>query len=223
MQDPKLLLLLDIVIEHYISKWDPIWSKFLHSLEDVEYAPSTLRKYLNVLEKSGLVYQPYNSSGRIPTVKGLSMYIEQQIHEDVKDIAAEEMDIKNARMDLKRLVEALGSVADGVVAGFLKNDEYFFLWINNLLKEDIHEDYKSVREIIKFIESKKIITLLDEKLMKRGQIYYSFFEWDGVVISCLYTKINIAGYDCVMTILGPTRVNYRKNVAILQRVLQTLT
>ncbi|MBP7062201.1 hypothetical protein KBA84_05360 [Patescibacteria group bacterium] len=99
----------------------------MHSLEDVEYAPSTLRKYLNVLEKSGLVYQPYNSSGRIPTVKGLSMYIEQQIHEDVKDIEAEEMDIKNARMDLKRLVEALGSVADGVVAGFLKNDEYFFL------------------------------------------------------------------------------------------------
>lgn len=222
MHDPKLLLLLDIVIEHYISKWDPIGSKFLHSLEDVEYAPSTLRKYLNVLEKSGLVYQPYNSSGRIPTVKGLSMYIEQQIHEDVKDIEAEEMDIKNARMDLKRLVEALGSVADGVVAGFLKNDEYFFLWINNLLKEDVHEDYKSVREIIKFIESKKIITLLDEKLMKRNQIYYSFFEWDDVVISCLYTKINIGGYDCVMTVLGPTRVNYRKNVAILQRVLQTL-
>jgi transcriptional regulator of heat shock response len=119
-------------------------------------------------------------------------------------------------------VEALGSVADGVVAGFLKNDEYFFLWINNLLKEDVHEDYKSVREIIKFIESKKIITLLDEKLMKRNQIYYSFFEWDDVVISCLYTKINIGGYDCVMTVLGPTRVNYRKNVAILQRVLQTL-
>lgn len=52
MHDPKLLLLLDIVIEHYISKGDPIGSKFLHSLNDVQYAPSTLRKYLNVLEKS---------------------------------------------------------------------------------------------------------------------------------------------------------------------------
>lgn len=104
------------------------------------------------------------------------MYIEQQIHEDVKDIEAEEMDIKNARMDLKRLVEALGSVADGVVSGFLKNDEYFFLGINNLLKEDMQEDYKSVKEIIRFIENKKIISLLDEKIMKKNQIYYSFFE-----------------------------------------------
>lgn len=116
MFDPKLLNLLDIVIEHYIYKGDPIGSKFLHSLQDVQYAPSTLRKYLNMLEKSGLVYQPYNSSGRIPTVKGLSMYIEQQIAEDVVSDINQEVDIKNARMDLKRLVEALGSVADGVVA-----------------------------------------------------------------------------------------------------------
>jgi len=38
-------------------------------LEDSEYAPSTLRKYLNQLEKAGMVYQPYNSSGRVPTVQ----------------------------------------------------------------------------------------------------------------------------------------------------------
>ncbi|MBU1758580.1 hypothetical protein KKG31_05590 [Patescibacteria group bacterium] len=67
--DPKLLALLDVVIDNYICKGEPVGSKFLHSLEDIEYAPSTLRKYLNVLEKSGMVYQPYNSSGRIPTVQ----------------------------------------------------------------------------------------------------------------------------------------------------------
>jgi len=62
MEDEKLLSLLNIVIDHYISKGDPVGSKFLHSLKDVDYAPSTLRKYLNLLEKAGLVYQPYNSS-----------------------------------------------------------------------------------------------------------------------------------------------------------------
>ena len=42
----------------------------------MDYAPSTLRKYLQQLETSGLVYQPYNSSGRIPTVQGLSTYLD---------------------------------------------------------------------------------------------------------------------------------------------------
>lgn len=69
MKEDKLKQLLSIVIENYIHKGDPIGSKFLHSLENTEYAPSTLRKYLNLLEKEGLLYQPYNSSGRIPTVK----------------------------------------------------------------------------------------------------------------------------------------------------------
>jgi CubicO group peptidase (beta-lactamase class C family) len=48
---------------------NPVGSKYLHTLEEVKYAPSTLRKYLNLLEENGLVYQPYNSSGRVPTVE----------------------------------------------------------------------------------------------------------------------------------------------------------
>lgn len=69
MKPEKLRELLNIVIENYIDKGDPIGSKFLYSLEDTDYAPSTLRKYLNILEQEGLLYQPYHSAGRIPTVK----------------------------------------------------------------------------------------------------------------------------------------------------------
>ena len=68
-QDEKLLALLDAVIDNYISKGEPVGSKFLHSLGDLEGAPSTLRKYLHVLEDQGMVYQPYNSSGRVPTIQ----------------------------------------------------------------------------------------------------------------------------------------------------------
>jgi heat-inducible transcriptional repressor len=68
MENPKLVRLLKVVVENYISKGEPVGSKFLHTLEDNEYAPSTLRKHLNTLEKEGLVFQSYNSSGRIPTI-----------------------------------------------------------------------------------------------------------------------------------------------------------
>jgi transcriptional regulator of heat shock response len=32
-------------------------------------APSTLRKYMNILEKKEFVFQPYMGAGRIPTIK----------------------------------------------------------------------------------------------------------------------------------------------------------
>lgn len=217
--DPKLLALLDVVIDNYICKWEPVGSKFLHSLEDVAYAPSTLRKYLNILEKAWMVYQPYNSSGRIPTVQGLSMYIENYLtHEDEK----KSIEIKSVRNGLKYLVETMWSLVDGVVVWFLKNDEYYYLGINNLLRDDMVEEYQTTRDIIRFIEEKRVVKFIDSKITKRNQIYYSFVEDKNIVISCLYAKITIDDYDCVISIVWPTRVDYKKNLGVLRRILENL-
>lgn len=222
MFDSKLLALLDTVIDNYIDKGDPVGSKFLHSLDNMAYAPSTLRKYLNVLEKSWFVYQPYNSSWRIPTIQWLSMYLEHHMGDEIESDTSRELDVAWARADLKQIVDALGNVADGVVTWFVRNDEYYFLGINNLLWDEMQTEYSTVREIAKFIENKKIVALLDEKLTKKNKVYYTFFEDGDVVISCLYCKIFVGWYDCILSIVWPTRVNYKKNVAILKRVLQGL-
>lgn len=217
--DPKLLALLDIVIDNYICKGEPVGSKFLHSLEDVEYAPSTLRKYLNVLEKSWMVYQPYNSSGRIPTVQWLSLYIENYLTHEEEN---KNIEIKSVRNWLKYLVETMWNLVDGVVVGFLKNDEYYYLWINNLLRDDMVEEYQTTRDIIRFIEEKRVVKFIDSKITKRNQIYYSFVEDKNIVISCLYAKITIDDYDCVISIIWPTRVDYKKNLGVLRKILENL-
>ena len=218
--DPKLLALLDVVIDNYINKWEPVGSKFLHTLENIEYAPSTLRKYLNMLEKSWMVYQPYNSSWRIPTVQWLSIYIENYLsHQEETKLT----EITNVRKWLKYLVENIWSLVDGVVIGFIKNDEYYYIWVNNLLKDDMVEEYQTTRNIIRFIEEKRVVKSINSKIMKRNQIYYSFIDDDHTTISCLYTKIIIDDYDCILCIVWPTRVDYKKNVAVLRRILQSLT
>ncbi|MCF7835207.1 hypothetical protein K9M48_04125 [Candidatus Gracilibacteria bacterium] len=217
--DPKLLALLDIVIDNYINKGEPVGSKFLHTLEDIEYAPSTLRKYLNILEKSGMVYQPYNSSGRVPTIQGLKIYIESYIQTQEEQ---KEKEVIDARSGMKYLVENIGSLADGVVVGFLKNDEYYYLGMNNLLRDDLVDEYETTRNIIKFIENKRIVKFLDKKIIKNGHIYYTFVEDGDSVISVLYAKISIKDYDGILSIIGPTRVNYKQNVSIFRKVLQSL-
>ncbi len=217
--DPKLLLLLDIVIDNYINKGEPVGSKFLHSLGDTEYAPSTLRKYLNVLEKAGMVYQPYNSSWRIPTVQWLSTYIDNRLTVQNEEVATE---VIKVRSGLKNLVESIWNLADGVVVWFVKNDEYYYLGINNLLKDDHIEEYHTIRNIVRFIEDKKIVSLIDNKIIKKNQMYYSFFEDTDIVISCVYAKVTIDDYDCIISIIGPTRVNYKKNLAIIHKLVQSL-
>ncbi len=217
-ENTKLLALLDTVIETYLQKGEPVWSKFLNSLEAVDYAPSTLRKYLNILEKQGMVYQPYNSSGRIPTLQGLSTYVESTLAQSPQDI---DLNLNSTRAELKSFVEALGEVTDGVVVGFIRNDEYYYLGINNLLRDDMIDEYSATRTIIRFIEEKKIVPFIDKKILKNGEVYYTFVNDQDTLISCVYVKISLNDYDMVLSIVGPLRVDYKKNITILKKVLET--
>lgn len=220
MSEDKLLSLLGVVIDNYINKWDPIGSKFLHTLETLEYAPSTLRKYLNLLEKEGLVYQPYNSSWRIPTVQWLTLYLDEFMDKDAEETIGElAFDVNYARHGLRYIVETLGKVTDGAVVGFLKNDEYYFLGINNLLQNAQLTDMDTTKYIVQYIEDKKIVLALDSQLLKKDKVYYTFIQSDEHVISVIYAKITVNGYDGVISILGPTRTNYKKNLDVLRKFL----
>ena len=218
-ENTKLLALLDTVIDCYLDKGEPVGSKFLNSLEAVDYAPSTLRKYLNALEKQGMVYQPYNSSGRIPTLQWLSAYLDSRLSERPDDL---DLPLNDARKGLKSLVEALGEVSDGVVVGFIRNDEYYYLGINNLLRDDMIDEYSATRAIVRFIEEKKVVAFIDKKILKNQEVYYTFVNDADTLISCVYVKVNLEGYDAVLSIVGPLRVNYKKNISILKKVLESL-
>lgn len=218
-ENTKLLALLDTVIDCYLDKGEPVGSKFLNSLEAVDYAPSTLRKYLNALEKQGMVYQPYNSSGRIPTLQWLSAYLDSRLSERPDDV---DLPLNDARKGLKSLVEALGEVSDGVVVGFIRNDEYYYLGINNLLRDDMIDEYSATRAIVRFIEEKKVVAFIDKKILKNQEVYYTFVNDADTLISCVYVKVNLEGYDAVLSIVGPLRVNYKKNISILKKVLESL-
>jgi transcriptional regulator of heat shock response len=222
--DKKLLEILWMVIDTYINKGEPIWSKYLHTLEDIGYAPSTIRKYLNILEKDWYVYQPYNSSWRIPTVSWMAIYLDSfledtsSVHHDI------DIDIELARWSMQQLIDYLSKIIDGVSVWFLRNDEYYYLGINNLLKNAwLTTDVDVTRRIVEFIETREIIWFLSTKVIKRRQVYYTFITDNEMVFSCLYTKVTINDFEAIISIVWPMRVNYKKNLAILQKIVQMIT
>jgi transcriptional regulator of heat shock response len=56
-------------------------------------------------------------------------------------------------------------------------------------------------------------------MMKKWQVYYSFVQSDDHVISTVYAKIHVNGYDSVISVLGPMRSDYKKNVSVLRKFL----
>jgi heat-inducible transcriptional repressor len=66
-------------IRHYIATAEPVGSKALIDEFDLGVSSATIRNVMSVLEKSGLLYQPYTSSGRVPSDSGYRIYVDQLI------------------------------------------------------------------------------------------------------------------------------------------------
>ena len=66
-------------IRHYIATAEPVGSKALIEGFDLGISSATIRNVMGVLEKSGLLYQPHTSAGRIPSDSGYRIYVDQLI------------------------------------------------------------------------------------------------------------------------------------------------
>jgi heat-inducible transcriptional repressor len=66
-------------IDHYIQTAEPVGSRALVSGYDFDISPATIRNVLNTLDRSGFLYQPHTSAGRIPSDSGYRVYVNELI------------------------------------------------------------------------------------------------------------------------------------------------
>ncbi|WP_138505561.1 heat-inducible transcriptional repressor HrcA [Nostoc sp. PA-18-2419] len=72
-------------IRHYIATAEPVGSKALVEEYDLGVSSATIRNVMGVLEKSGLLYQPHTSAGRVPSDSGYRIYVDQLITPSLQD------------------------------------------------------------------------------------------------------------------------------------------
>jgi len=66
-------------IDHYIQTAEPVGSKALVSEYDFDISPATIRNVMHTLDRSGLLYQPHTSAGRVPSDSGYRVYVDELI------------------------------------------------------------------------------------------------------------------------------------------------
>lgn len=66
-------------VRHYIATAEPVGSKALVEEYNLSVSPATIRNAMGYLEKTGLLYQPHTSAGRVPSDSGYRIYVDQFI------------------------------------------------------------------------------------------------------------------------------------------------
>ncbi len=75
--DDRKLRILAAVVDEYVTTGEPVGSKTIAALPDINVSSATIRNDMAVLEQLGLLEQPHTSAGRIPTFQGYKLYIEK--------------------------------------------------------------------------------------------------------------------------------------------------
>ena len=68
---------LQAVVDCYIATAEPVGSKTISQMPDMNYSSATIRNELATLTEKGLLEQPHTSAGRIPSPAGYRLYIDE--------------------------------------------------------------------------------------------------------------------------------------------------
>ncbi len=70
-------LLLKKLVELYLKEGKPVGSRTLSKLPEIQVSPATIRNVMADLESLGLIKSPHTSAGRVPTARGLRLYVDR--------------------------------------------------------------------------------------------------------------------------------------------------
>lgn len=190
--------------------------------EDYEsgYSPATIRNAMAELEKHGYIDQPHTSAGRVPTVKGYRYYLDHMMQpralaeNELRELQkALESDIR----DLAKLISEKTKLASIV---YTYPESYYFTGLFNLFSQAEFEDYSMVLNMSQVVDS------LEKNL---GPIFRQSEKMDILIgkdnpVSqyCSVVMLPFKEQKQVLSILGPTRMDYARTVGLLNGVNQIL-
>ncbi|MDH5446140.1 MAG: heat-inducible transcriptional repressor HrcA [Gammaproteobacteria bacterium] len=77
--DERAQNLLKVLIERYIKDGQPIGSRTLAKDSGMKFSPATIRNVMADLDDLGLIVSPHTSAGRIPTVQGYRLFVDNLV------------------------------------------------------------------------------------------------------------------------------------------------
>lgn len=123
----RTLKILETIIDEYIRTGEPIGSKAVQELLDVQVSSATIRNEMASLEQQGYLEHPHTSAGRLPTYKGLRLYIEhiasKQLPEEEKQIIDEMFADSSESSDEVIIDNAVRALADFTKCAIVSTNE----------------------------------------------------------------------------------------------------
>ncbi len=229
--EERLSHLLTQLIDQYIDSAQPVSSGALVEGRRLAISSATARNYLAELEEGGYIYQPHTSAGRIPTEEGYRYHVSTMKSCKLSRRIIEELSERwiaqapqGEEVALKQLAKQLATTAEeAVFVAFSKNDTYYTGLSHLFSKPELgHQDVvHSLSAAIDQLDT--VLAEHFETMPQEPTILVGSSNPFSSVCSVVVSKYLLGQRWVVVGILGPMRMQYAKNKALMDHVTLLLT
>lgn len=225
--------ILDMVIRDYIESAKPVSSQYLESCYDFGVCPATIRNEMQKLTDLGYLLQPHTSAGRVPTDKGYRLFVDSVMEAETKLKTSIELEaaqaIEKEFEDLFRfansLTQSLAQASSLLVLSYLRQED---ILLKQGWEDLLHNPEFSEKEIVdSFIDYLSYLEDNVKHYCNKGESGLDIYIGqenclpkadEFAVITFLCQPIEKK--EVVISIVGPKRMAYERNIALTNEVLK---
>lgn len=211
--------ILKLVIEEYISSATPIGSNYLVSKKKLNCCPATVRNAMMELERDGFLFQPHVSAGRIPTPKAYQEYVneldlKQKLSTNLGsklDLALKQLKTTDSEQKSKNLAKMVAEITNGAVLLAFSKHNYYITGFSNILSQPEFVEMGRLQNLSLALDNLENIIESVFDQIKDTEV----FVGPDNIFSEYLSAITSPFSKGVIGILGPTRMNYKRNLGLI--------
>ncbi|USN58223.1 MAG: hypothetical protein H6767_08105 [Candidatus Peribacteria bacterium] len=222
--------ILKIIVDEYLETGEVLGSKLLLKKYDLGVSPATVRNDMAKLEQLNLVYQPYNSAGRLPTSKGLRAFV-NYLMETTPSHFLESEAHKTGSNDFKKLSDFIHKITlelakkTGEITFFTVPERHIseYAGVGTFLESNYARIGDDIFSIIKMLEDKfNFMKFITEFPIREG--VNVFIGEENILpylkdFSIIMKPIQIDGYIGYIGIIGSLKMNYSFNISAVRGII----
>lgn len=220
--------LLNLVIESYIKTAEPVGSNLLAEKGKLGVSGATLRNEMRVLEDEGYLSHPHTSAGRVPTEKGYVFYLENTDYTDYKMNKKDYTEIEKLSISViqcgeqgqKDLIKSLAELSGETMLLAFSPDRVYYTGLSNLFSKPEFTELQLVADVSQiFDHCEECLKTFFDEVTNEPRYFIGREHSFGNALSVLAFRF---GEQSLLALLGPMRMNYRRNFALMSRAKEVI-
>ncbi len=226
--------LLDFIIKEYVKTARPVGSILVAEKGGFDLSSATIRSEMYGLEQTGYISHLHTSGGRVPTDKAYRFYVDKIVrNERIHPAPPTQKKIREmltaVNNDAREINRAVANVLAGlsenlVITNVIEQDDFYKTGLASLFEFPEFREFDRMFNLASFFDNfESMFGRIEKNLSGESdsdvrvvigkENFLKTIQDETVILA----KYNLPGnFTGSITLIGPTRMNYEKNIGLVR-------